>query len=174
MGPFGTTTGQRIGQRLWLDYHLSARMPACLNVIVYEREMPPEVDFRQGIEVGMRLAGAQERRFEDFAYRAETGDPCLCASWEPHGWQVLAPGVPVRGSSTREMECPRYPRKGSWASLRRFHGLLTAAGGPAANAAGPPFPDDLLTARSASSSRQATDQASTAPCPGRGPRCSDW
>jgi AraC-like DNA-binding protein len=95
MSTFRQPTERRVDRGLWLDYHLSPEVPARLFEVGYERERPLEIDFHEAIEVGILLEGAQERSVQDFSYRVGPGDTWLCASWEPHGWRVLAPRTTV-------------------------------------------------------------------------------
>jgi AraC-like DNA-binding protein len=52
---------------------------------------PREAHMHAGLEVGVLLAGCQERSFEGLTYQVSPGETWLCGSWEPHGWQALEP-----------------------------------------------------------------------------------
>jgi AraC-like DNA-binding protein len=84
---------ERLGPSLHLDYHLTPETPIHLGGARYQRETRLDVDVHEGIEVGIVLTGAQERRFGDYAYVATSGDVWLCATWEPHGWRALVPAT---------------------------------------------------------------------------------
>lgn len=82
---------QPMGDVTRLDYGLSPSLPVCAGSTVWEKPTPLAVDVHEGFEVGVVLSGAQERHFEGSVYVAQPGDLWLCATWEPHGWRVLAP-----------------------------------------------------------------------------------
>ncbi len=50
-----------------------------------------ELDVHDGLEVGIVLAGQEERYYQHTVVTASAGDVWLCAMWEPHGWRVTAP-----------------------------------------------------------------------------------
>ncbi len=83
----------RTGQAVSVyDYSLSSGVPPYVQNRTYA-PTPLDLDVHEGIEVGIVLAGAQERQWQGFGYIAEPGDFWLCATWEPHGWRSLQPGT---------------------------------------------------------------------------------
>jgi len=93
MGRTRRPTEVHMGRAMQIDYHLSSAEPAYIGSTTYESPTPLAVDVHEGFEVGILLAGAQERQFQAFAHVVQPGDIWLCATWEPHGWRVLAPGT---------------------------------------------------------------------------------
>ncbi|MDH4179448.1 MAG: AraC family transcriptional regulator [Armatimonadota bacterium] len=73
------------------DYRLTAAAPINAESNTYAEETPLEIDVHAGTEVGIVLAGSQERHFEDLVCPLVPGDVWLCATWEPHGWRTTAP-----------------------------------------------------------------------------------
>jgi AraC-like DNA-binding protein len=93
MSASGEMREHYVDGRLWLEYPFSSDAPAFLSVVPYQAPTPLVVDFHQGFEVGVLLAGAQRRSFDSFSYGAAPGEVWLCAGWEPHGWMVLTAGT---------------------------------------------------------------------------------
>jgi AraC-like DNA-binding protein len=52
---------------------------------------PLESDMHHTFEVGILLAGQEERHFEGLTRLVEAGDVWWAAAWEPHGWRTTAP-----------------------------------------------------------------------------------
>ena len=52
---------------------------------------PLESDMHHTFEVGVLLAGQEERHFEGLTRVVEAGDVWWSAAWEPHGWRTIAP-----------------------------------------------------------------------------------
>jgi AraC-like DNA-binding protein len=73
------------------DSHLSAESPVNATASKHASPTALELDVHEGIEVGILLAGAMERRLGDFMFIAKPGDVWLCGMWEPHGWRAVAP-----------------------------------------------------------------------------------
>ncbi len=77
---------------LRLEYGLSPDSPLYADSNVFEGEAPLVVHVHEGIEFGILLSGEQERRFGEFVWQIRPGDVWLCATWEPHGYRIIAPG----------------------------------------------------------------------------------
>ncbi len=73
------------------DYRLTSAAPINADSNLYPKETPLEIDVHAGFEVGIVLAGTQQRHFEDLVCPLLPGDVWLCATWEPHGWRTTAP-----------------------------------------------------------------------------------
>jgi AraC-like DNA-binding protein len=70
------------------DFHLSPAAPLDATNNLHPEETALEVDFHDGVEVGVMLTGRMERHTEDRVVSVLPGDVWLCAAWEPHGWRV--------------------------------------------------------------------------------------
>lgn len=73
------------------DYHLSAEAPFYVDRYHHPQPTPLELDIHGGIELGILLAGAEERHYQGHVLCCQPGDVWMCAMWEPHGWRVTAP-----------------------------------------------------------------------------------
>jgi AraC-like DNA-binding protein len=73
------------------DYSLTPAAPLYTSSNFHPEETPLEIDVHEGIEVGILLSGGQSRHYDDLVVAMQPGDAWLCASWEPHGWQVTRP-----------------------------------------------------------------------------------
>jgi AraC-like DNA-binding protein len=93
MRPWPKITEERVSGGLVLYSYLTPQMPVRFSPVSFPQETALEVDFHEGMEFGILLTGSQQRSFEGFTYQVTPGDTWLCASWEPHGWQVLTPGT---------------------------------------------------------------------------------
>ncbi len=74
-----------------LEYGLSPDSPLYADSNVFEGEVPLVVHVHEGIEFGILLSGEQERRFGELVWEIRPGDVWLCATWEPHGYRIIAP-----------------------------------------------------------------------------------
>jgi AraC-like DNA-binding protein/quercetin dioxygenase-like cupin family protein len=72
---------------------LTPATPVLVSSYVWPREERPQAHLHAGFELGVLLAGRQQRWFDGFDYVAGPGDVWLAAGWEPHGWQCLEPGT---------------------------------------------------------------------------------
>jgi len=75
------------------DHHLSAGAPIYASVNRHARPTSAQMDFHEGIEVGIVLRGDQQRHYENWTMDITRGDVWLCAMWEPHGWRVVSPNT---------------------------------------------------------------------------------
>jgi AraC-like DNA-binding protein len=54
---------------------------------------PTKRDIHQAFELGVLLAGSQDRHFDDHKTSLRPGDLYLSPAWECHGWQTTSPGT---------------------------------------------------------------------------------
>jgi AraC-like DNA-binding protein/quercetin dioxygenase-like cupin family protein len=80
---------QITGQARFDHLGLSPATPVLVSSYVWPRERTPQVHMHAGYELGVLLAGRQQRWFDGLDYVAGPGDLWLAAGWEPHGWQCL-------------------------------------------------------------------------------------
>jgi AraC-like DNA-binding protein len=90
MSAFWEPGGERSAPAERLDYRLAPNAPVHLERNGYEEPMPLKVDFHEAIEVGILLSGTQNRSFQGVSYPVSAGDAWMCASWEPHGYEVTS------------------------------------------------------------------------------------
>ena len=89
--PVSDVDGDAVVRATRYDYRLTPTAPFNAESNFYPQETPLEIDVHAGFEVGIVLAGTQERHFEDLVCPFLPGDVWLCATWEPHGWRTIAP-----------------------------------------------------------------------------------
>jgi len=73
------------------DYQLSAAAPFQAESKTFRSPTRLQIEVHAECEVGILFAGAQRRSAGGWSYTAKAGDVWLCGSWEPHGWEILAP-----------------------------------------------------------------------------------
>ncbi len=63
--------------------------PVNTHVTISEAPMALRPDLNEGLEVGIVLAGTQERQWQDHSCLLSVGDAWLCSMLEPHAWRSI-------------------------------------------------------------------------------------
>jgi AraC-like DNA-binding protein len=78
--------------------------PLNTHVTVSDAPMALRPDLNEGLEVGIVLAGSQERQWQDYSCLLGTGDAWLCNMLEPHAWRPTG----RRGTSVSLVFAPEF------------------------------------------------------------------
>jgi len=69
------------------DYRLTSARPFHAGVVEHRNTALLGTDMHQAFELGILLAGEEDRHFQEFVLTLKPGEMWLCGAWEPHGWR---------------------------------------------------------------------------------------
>lgn len=75
----------------FLDTPLDSEHPVAWTVNDHPRPTRRHFDIHVGVEIGIVLAGASRRCYENHSFIAERGAIWFAGLWEPHGFEILKP-----------------------------------------------------------------------------------
>lgn len=75
----------------YIELPLDPAHPLAAHINVHPHRTANHFDIHVGLELGVVLAGASRRLYDQHSYVAERGQVWFSGLWEPHGFQVLRP-----------------------------------------------------------------------------------